>query len=609
MHKPSVLLIVTGIGLLVVGIGSSVTSQSGAKTSTPPSPATFVIRNVRVFDGERVVPRTHVLVRDRRIAAIGPDIEVPAGAEVIRGDDRTLLPGLIDAHTHAFGDALERAAIFGVTTELDMFTDHRFAAAMRIAQRDSATALARADLFSAGTLVTAPGGHGTEYAVQVPTIASKAEADAFVDARIAEGSDYIKIVYDDGRSYGLTMPTIARDVMTSVVAAAKRRGKLAVIHVGSRRGAEEALDAGANGLVHVFADVAPDTSFVDQAVRARAFVIPTLTVVESTTGVASGASLVDDARISPFLTVAERAALKASFPRRAASKRTLNYAMDAVRRLHAAGVPILAGTDASNPGTAHGSSLHRELELLVSAGLTPAAALTAATATPAQAFGLPDRGRVAQGLRADLLLVEGDPTADITATRRIVAIWKAGARLERREAGPVTSAPVPTTDGAISDFDRDAVRAAFGAGWQVSTDRLMGGSSTATMTIEPGGARNTAGALAISGTLAAGAPYPWAGAMFFAGATPMAPVNASAFKELVFWTRGDGREYQVMVFAERLGNIPASQAFTARPEWHEVVMPFSAFSGIDGSDLKAVLFSSGPQPGAFRFMIDDVRLR
>ena len=81
----------------------------------------------------------------------------------------------------------------------------------------------------------------------------------------------------------------------------------------------------------------------------------------------------------------------------------------------------------------HGIALHHELELLVRAGLSPGrGALAAATSVPAQAFGLADRGRVAPGLRADLLLVDGDPCADITATRNIAAIWRNGARLHRQ---------------------------------------------------------------------------------------------------------------------------------------------------------------------------------
>src|SRR5258707_1366630 len=100
-------------------------------------------------------------------------------------------------------------------------------------------------------------------------------------------------------------------------------------------------------------------------------------------------------------------------------------------QLREVGARILAGTDAPMPGTAHGVSLHRELELLVHAGLTPLEALAAATSLPADAFGLHDRGRIAPGLRADLLLVEGDPGSDILATRHIRGVWKRGKPVHR----------------------------------------------------------------------------------------------------------------------------------------------------------------------------------
>ena len=107
------------------------------------------------------------------------------------------------------------------------------------------------------------------------------------------------------------------------------------------------------------------------------------------------------------------------------------FALAAVARLRAAGVPILAGTDAPSPGTAAGVSIHRELELLVEAGLTPVEALAAATSVPAECFGLADRGRIARGRYADLVLVEGDPTVDIRATRAIVGVWRQGVVVER----------------------------------------------------------------------------------------------------------------------------------------------------------------------------------
>jgi imidazolonepropionase-like amidohydrolase len=94
-------------------------------------------------------------------------------------------------------------------------------------------------------------------------------------------------------------------------------------------------------------------------------------------------------------------------------------------------VTVLAGTDVTNAGTAHGVSIHRELELLVRAGLTPTEALVAATSGPADRFGLDGRGRIRPGLRADMLLVRGDPTADILATRDIVAVIRGGIILDR----------------------------------------------------------------------------------------------------------------------------------------------------------------------------------
>jgi imidazolonepropionase-like amidohydrolase len=601
-------IIACGLALVGAGVaGTRIASATSGAAQT--NPREFVVRDVRVFDGERVIPKASVHVRDGLIVAVGGN--VPAGVETIDGGGRTLLPGLIDAHTHAYGDALERALVFGVTTELDMFTAHQFAATMRTEQKQPDGALRRADLFSAGTLVTSPKGHGTEYSLQIPTLASDADAQAFIDARIAEGSDYIKIVYDDGATYGLSIPTIDRTVLRAAIDAAKKRGKLAVVHIGSRQGAEDAIAAGASGLVHIFADAPADATFVKRVADGRAFVTPTLSVNESTTGVASGAVLLKDARLAPFITAAERTSLEGRFPIRPGSKQNLAFALGATKLLFDAGVPILAGTDAPNPGTSHGSSLHRELELLVQAGLTPEAALAAATSVPARIYSLRDRGRIAPGLRADLVLVNGDPSRDITATRDIVSIWKHGVRLERAKAPAATAAaPAATTTGLVSDFDGSTdIRAEFGSGWQTSTDSLMGGKSTATLAVVQGGANNTRGALDVSGTIAAGSAYPWAGAMFFPAATPMAPVDLSKFKAIVFWARGDGGSHQVMVFAARLGNIPATQPFTPGPEWREFVLPLASFSNLDGSDLRGVLFSAGSKPGPFRFTIDEVRFR
>ena len=110
------------------------------------------------------------------------------------------------------------------------------------------------------------------------------------------------------------------------------------------------------------------------------------------------------------------------------------HARSTVSTLHRAGILILAGTDANAGAVSpapipHGEALHDELLLLVEAGLTPIEALRSATVAPAAFFGFTDRGVIKAGRRADLLLIEGDPTQDIAATRAIRSIWVAGVRV------------------------------------------------------------------------------------------------------------------------------------------------------------------------------------
>jgi imidazolonepropionase-like amidohydrolase len=600
-------------------INSSILCSSAALAQQPSR--SLVIKNVRIFDGSKVINTGTVIVKGGKIKSVGNNRAVPNGAQVIDGTGHTLLPGLIDSHTHAYGAALRQALMFGVTTELDMFTDQRMAAAMRKEQAEGKVA-DRADLFSAGTLVTAPGGHGTEYGMKIPTITSPDEAQAFVDARIDEGSDYIKIIYDDGKVYGINFPTVSKETMTAVVAAAHKRGKLAVVHIATLEGARDAIDAGADGLVHLFTDRSPDAEFGRFVGAHHAFVIPTLTVLESVTGVASGASLITDPGLAPALSNIDAASLKKSFPVRSGAASTYAAAEEAVRQLKAARVPILAGTDAPNPGTLHGASIHRELELLVKAGLTPVEALAAATSVPAERFRLSDRGRIKPGMRADLLLVKGDPTSDIKATRSIVRIWKMGVAVDRQaylasiakakaETERLRKQPGPdgSEDGLVSDFEEEKPSTKFGSGWSGSTDAIVGGKSTAEFKVVPGGANNSRGSLLITGEIRPDLPYAWAGAMFYPGAAEMTPANLSSKKEIFFWAKGDGNTFRLMLFATSHGFQPAFRTFVAGPEWKQFTFQISDFDGMDGSDLMGLLFAGGPGPGKFVLQIDDVRFK
>lgn len=571
--------------LLVLAIALSATAQP------------VVIRNVRVFDGTRVIPNATVAFDDGLIVS-----GVPENARIIDGTGKTLLPGLIDAHTHVFGTALERALRFGVTTELDMFTSVGTLRQQK-AEQAAGNVATRADIFSAGTLVTVAGGHGAEY-FPIPTFTSGDDAQGFIDARIAEGSDYIKLVYEHGRPFGLKFSSLTKEDLRALIAAAHKRGKLAVVHISTLEGARLAIDAGADGLVHLFGETAPDAELGKYIAEHRAFVVPTLTVIESTTGKQSGASLAEDARLKPFLNAEEVRGLRSSFPPRAESTIRIEHAYATVRQLKAAGARILAGTDAPNPGTTHGASMHRELELLVQAGLTPVEALTAATSAPAAAFSLKDRGRIAPGLRADLLLVDGDPTRDITATRAIATVWKGGVALERRpEAAPKAAPKLDLGDGTISTFDSGELKTAFGSGWTPSDDTMMGGKSKATIEVVDQ-------ALVVHSDIQPGFAYPWAGAMFFAGAQPMKPADVSSKKSVSFRARGgaDGIDLVVMVFAESLGRMPASKLVRAGAGWTEITVPFSDF-GVDGKDLIGIFIGGAQKNGKSEFRIDDVKLK
>ncbi len=579
----------------------------------------FVIRNARVFDGRKTLGQSDVWVENGKIKAFGHNLKTPAGVKVVDGSGDTILPGLIDAHTHVWADALKEAEIFGVTTELDMFTDARYMQQIKKEQAEG-KGLDLADLRSAGTLATAPGGHGTEYGIKIPTLSSPAEAQKWVDDRVAESSDYIKIIVDDGSAYGGHRSTLNQETVQALIDAAHKRGKLAVVHIGTQKEARMVIEAGADGLAHLFADSAPQADFASLVAAHHAFVIPTLTVLESASGISTGESLSTDHQLNPYLTPDDIANLKKSFPKFSTGL-SEKYAEETVAQLKAAHVPILAGTDAPNPGTSHGASIHRELELLVRSGLTPQEALASATSVPASAFRLDDRGVIAPGKRADLLLVKGDPTQEITATRDIVSVWKLGVEDDRSsyraavqkakdEAEKAARAPAPSGSetGLISDFEDGSLNPKFGTPWTSSTDSIAGGKSTGEMKVADGGANGSKHLLQVTGTIDGGLPYAWSGVMWSPGAQPFVPVNLSSKKQITFYAKGDGQTYRVLVFTASSGRIPAQQTFTAGSEWKKVTIPLSAFNGTDGHDFSALLFVGGPSAGKFEFQVDDIAM-
>ena len=394
---------------------------------------TVLIRDVRLFDGETVTEHRSVLVRDGKIDRVADARLKISGVEIVDGRGRTLLPGLFDAHLHVPAKpeaVLHQLAVFGVTTVLDMFGGGDKLLAEKRLEADDPPDMA--DLRAAGTGAVAPGSMlGMMMARQkLPPIAGPEEAAAWVDARIAEGSDYIKVIYDEREGGPLSLKT-----MQAIVAAAHGRGKLVVAHVLAEPQAREAIAAGVDGLAHLFPGDSAGAGFGRLAAQHRVFVIPTLITLYALCGKPQGPALLADPHLEPHVPAEQRPdSMKPADPSR---QHSCGAIAGTIRQLVDEHVPILAGTDtALTTGkflgvVAYGATLHVELKLLVDEGMTPTEALTAATSAPARAFRFTDRGWIRPGMRADLLLVEGDPTRDILATRNIVAVWKRGVRITR----------------------------------------------------------------------------------------------------------------------------------------------------------------------------------
>ncbi|MCW2877705.1 MAG: amidohydrolase [Sphaerisporangium sp.] len=405
------------------------------------------IINARVFDGERALRETTVVVDGTRIVAVGG--EPPAEAEILDARGGTLLPGLFDAHVHTSEESLALALRFGVTTELEMQGMNTKNNRAHITENDSV-----ADVRSAGFGITPPGGHPSELipegfrpagrsepgpdgkqapraAPLMPFSTTPAEAVGFNPQLVAAGSDYIKFMVDDGSVEGHPgLPMLDQATLTAGVAEAHRHGMLTIAHTLTIDATRMAVEAGIDGFAHLFMDQPHTDEIIDLIVTSGAFVVPCVVLNASMMGI-TGSALAEDPRVRSRLDEAWTDTLHSSYNHYPQAK--LQDVLASVKALHDAGVDLIVGTDAALPlpflgGVAHGASVHHELQYLVRAGLTPIQALRAATLTPARRFGLEDRGRIGEGLRADLLLVDGDPTTTISDTLNLREVWRRGTR-------------------------------------------------------------------------------------------------------------------------------------------------------------------------------------
>ncbi|MEO2204854.1 amidohydrolase family protein [Paenibacillus pabuli] len=416
------------------------------------------ITNVRIFDGEQMIIPRHVVIKGESIISVGGDL--PADATIIDGENATLMPGLIDAHVHTSIGGLRDALKFGVTTELEMNGD--FTKRGREIQLKNVHDIA--DVRSAGTAITAPGGHPDEllpdgdeipefvlkeleklseedreamlaaYAhdhEEIPQVTTVKEAIKHVHTQVENGADYIKIMIEEGTVMGAPgLPVLNDEILKASVTEAHKLDKLVIAHVLTALSSQQAINFGVDGLGHLFIDRPENTSELVKAIAdAGAFVTPCLVLNSSIIG-NPASELANDPRVHSKLSPEWIDILNSSF--NTFPQGNMENSFKNVMDLHRAGVDILVGTDVAPVpvpnlgGLAHGASVHHEMQLLVKAGFTPCEALQSATAKPARCFGLLDRGRITEGARADIILVDGDPTTNISDTLSIKSVWLKG---------------------------------------------------------------------------------------------------------------------------------------------------------------------------------------
>lgn len=348
-----------------------------------------LIKNVTVFDGERVIENTSVFIEGDKIKAIG-NILGDVDGRLVDGTGKFLMPAMFNAHVHAWSpESLKEAADAGVLNVMDMHGVERFQAMMK--QLNDSTQYA--NYYIAGAAATVPEGHGTQYGFPTPTLTTPEEAEKFVADRVAANVDYVKIIVEPWKK------TLNSETVEALITEAHKVDKLAVVHVSRLDDALMVLNHGADALVHIWWDKELSAEDIKQLKLKEFFVIPTtLTTLKA------------------FKSMGEKSW-------EYLSKEAL---LNQIKLLHEAGIPIVAGTDPPNLGINYGTDLYEELQLLSEAGLSNLEVLKSATSNTAISFKLTKRGFVKPGYLADLILLDSSPIENINNIASINRIWKQG---------------------------------------------------------------------------------------------------------------------------------------------------------------------------------------
>ena len=377
--------------------------------------------------GASIIRNATMVVEDGRITAVSPSAEIPAGTEIVFLEGKVLIPGLINTHGHVSGrwaaedvvdeqdrirGDLELFAKYGVTT-VNSLGDGLAVIEVR---KSSSPLDPRARLLSAGAVI----------AGDTPE-AARNQAIANADA----GVDWLKLRVDDNLGSSRKMPW---DAVQAVMDVGNERGIQVATHLFYLEDAKRLIDMGTGMIAHSVRDTDVDQEFIDSLLESGICYVPTLTREVSTYIYGTRPGFFDDEFFTEYANEdeIERLSEPAYMERTLASASGAAYrvalvqAMENMAILQDAGAPVTFGTDAGPAGRFPGYFEHMELALMVGGGLTPTQALLAATSVAASCLGLDDIGTLEPGKWADFIVLDEDPTRDITYTQMIDQVYVAG---------------------------------------------------------------------------------------------------------------------------------------------------------------------------------------
>ncbi len=430
---------------------------------------TVLYRNARVFVGDgKVIEVGSVLVKDGKIEEVfegsGPEPK-SVNAELIEAAGKTILPGLIDVHVHLVApggvmteakaptvETMERnlaAYLYSGVTAVKSVGDPEDLALKTRSATNSGQRLG-AEFFLCGPLFTAEGGHGTEYFKQMPekmramaeasfvrAPKSAEEAKQQVDALKKDGVDGIKAVLQPSMP-GFAFNRLDLGVFRAIAAESHAVHLPITTHTGEAKDVADALDGGTDGIEHgSLRDRIPTELFTRMA-KTGVYYDPTMSVFEGLEQMSQrksatfNRSLVQQTAPKEMLAATRKMLSTPPAPPLFESDRKV--ATENLMAAYKAGVLLVTGTDAGNPMVFHGPTVQREMELWVEAGIPPAVALQAATATAAKFLRVENRiGMLRKGMDATLVLVDGNPLQDIRAMESISSVMFKGERVDRSE--------------------------------------------------------------------------------------------------------------------------------------------------------------------------------